>query len=158
MLRKQCSANVCLTKYLGQVRKIVSYSRRKMLRGPSGFKQSCSGTIPCHCHSQEIFQLENELVFNEAVIEERDQGIKEIQQQIGEVNDIFKDLAVMVHDQGIVIDDIDSNIESSHSVTVQANRQLVKASKTQRSNNSLSCLLIVIFAVALLIVIIVLAA
>jgi syntaxin 7 len=47
--------------------------------------------------------LDNEIVFNEAVIEERDQGIKEIQDQISEVNEIFKDLAVLVHDQGAMI-------------------------------------------------------
>ena len=47
--------------------------------------------------------LDNEIAFNEAIIEEREQGIQEIQQQIGEVNDIFKDLAVLVHEQGNMI-------------------------------------------------------
>ncbi|KAI8565261.1 hypothetical protein RHMOL_Rhmol03G0245200 [Rhododendron molle] len=53
---------------------------------------------------QEVVMLENEVVFNDAVIEEREQGILEIQQQIGEVNDIFKDLAVLVKEQGVMID------------------------------------------------------
>ena len=47
--------------------------------------------------------MDNEIVFNEAIIEEREQGIHEIQQQIGEVNEIFKDLAVLVHEQGSMI-------------------------------------------------------
>lgn len=47
--------------------------------------------------------MENEIVFNEAIIEEREQGIKEIQRQIGEVNEIFKDLAVLVREQGAMI-------------------------------------------------------
>ena len=47
--------------------------------------------------------MDNEIVFNEAIIEEREQGIQEIQQQIGEVNEIFKDLAVLVHEQGTII-------------------------------------------------------
>jgi hypothetical protein len=34
--------------------------------------------------------LENEMSYNEALIEERDQGITEIAQQIGEVNEIFQ--------------------------------------------------------------------
>jgi len=54
-------------------------------------------------HRQEVLFLDNEIAFNEAIIEERDQGIQEIQQQIGEVNEIFKDLAVLVHEQGTVI-------------------------------------------------------
>ncbi|KAM0945710.1 putative target SNARE coiled-coil domain, syntaxin domain, syntaxin/epimorphin [Dioscorea sansibarensis] len=107
---------------------------------------------------QEVLLLDNEIVFNEAIIEEREQGIQEIQQQIGEVNEIFKDLAVLVHDQGAMIDDIDSHIENSLAATAQAKTQLAKAAKTQKSNSSLTCLLLVIFGVVLLIVIIVLAA
>lgn len=107
---------------------------------------------------QEVLMLDNEIVFNEAIIEEREQGIQEIQQQIGEVNEIFKDLAVLVHEQGTMIDDIGSNIENSHAATAQAKSQLVKAAKTQRSNSSLTCLLLVIFGIVLLIVIIILAA
>lgn len=107
---------------------------------------------------QEVILIDNEIVFNDAIIDEREQGIQEIQNQIGEVNEIFKDLAVLVHDQGIVIDDIDTHIENSLASTAQAKIQLVKAAKTQKSNSSLVCLLLVIFGVILLIVIIVLAA
>ncbi|KAL0920692.1 hypothetical protein M5K25_009853 [Dendrobium thyrsiflorum] len=106
---------------------------------------------------QELILFDNEIVFNEAIIDEREQGIHEIQQQIGEVNDIFKDLAVLVHDQGVMIDDIDSHIENSLVSTAQAKTQLLRASKTQKSKSSLICLLLVIFGVILLIVIIVLA-
>ncbi|KAL7614547.1 hypothetical protein Lser_V15G04890 [Lactuca serriola] len=68
---------------------------------------------------QEVLLLDNEIAFNEAIIEER-----EIQNQIGEVNEIFKDLAVLVHEQGAMIDDIGSNIENSHAATAQARIQL----------------------------------
>ncbi|KAL7254538.1 hypothetical protein ACSBR1_008834 [Camellia fascicularis] len=107
---------------------------------------------------QEVVMLENESVFNEAIIEEREQGIKEIQQQIGEVSEIFKDLAVLVHEQGVMIDDISSNIDSSHARTAQATSHLAKASKTQKSNSSLTCLLLLIFGIILIIVIIVVVA
>jgi hypothetical protein len=86
---------------------------------------------------QELVFLDNEIVFNEAIIEERDQGIQEIQHQITEVNEIFKDLAVLVHDQGAMIDDIDSHIENAVVSTSQAKGQLSKAAKTQKSNSSL---------------------
>ncbi|CAG7891766.1 unnamed protein product [Brassica rapa] len=104
---------------------------------------------------QEVVFLDNEITFNEAIIEEREQGIREIQEQIGEVNEIFKDLAVLVNDQGVMIDDISSNIDNSQAATAQATIQLRKASKTQRANSSLTCLLILIFGIVLLIVIIV---
>ncbi|XWS58735.1 hypothetical protein CRYUN_Cryun08bG0059700 [Craigia yunnanensis] len=107
---------------------------------------------------QEVVLLDNEITFNEAIIEERDQGIKEIQQQISEVNDIFKDLAILVHEQGAMIDDIGSNIENSHSATVQATSHLKKAAKIQRANSSTRCLLLVIFGIILIIFIIVVVA
>ncbi|XP_022718598.1 syntaxin-22-like isoform X2 [Durio zibethinus] len=107
---------------------------------------------------QEVVLLDNEITFNEAIIEERDQGIKEIQQQIGEVNEIFKDLAVLVREQGAMIDDIGSNIENSHAATVQATSHLKKASKIQRANSSTRCLLLLIFGIILLIFIIVVVA
>lgn len=106
---------------------------------------------------QEFVQLENEVSFNEAIIEERDQGIKEIQNQISEVNEIFKDLAVLVNEQGIVIDDIGSNIETSYAATAEAKTQLVKASKSQKSRKCLSCWVpLAILAVVIIIVVIVL--
>ncbi|KAK6926175.1 Target SNARE coiled-coil homology domain [Dillenia turbinata] len=94
------------------------------------------GTTSFNCR-QEVVALENEIVYSEAIIEEREQGIQEIQVQIGEVNEMFNDLAVLVHDQGVVIDDISSNVERSHAATVEAKSQLLKASKTQKSNSSL---------------------
>lgn len=68
---------------------------------------------------QEVLLLDNEIVFNEAIIDEREQGIQEIQQQIGEVNEIFKDLAVLVHDQGVMIGrpyDFLQNVQRAHSL------------------------------------------
>ncbi|XP_024377265.1 syntaxin-22 [Physcomitrium patens] len=101
--------------------------------------------------SQDFIQLENETVFNEAVIEEREQGIREIHQQIGEVNEIFKDLAVLVHDQGYMIEDIDANVQGAEAATEQANRQLAKAAKSQKSGTTMTCLILVIVAMAVLV-------
>lgn len=50
-----------------------------------------------------MLQLESEIVFNEAIIEEREQSIQDIQQQIDEVNEVFKDLVTLVHAQGVII-------------------------------------------------------
>ncbi|KAL2529322.1 syntaxin [Forsythia ovata] len=85
---------------------------------------------------QEVLLLGNEISFNEAIIDERDQGIREIQDQIGEASEIFKDLAVLVHDQGVVIDDIHSNIDASSAATTQGRVQLSKASKSGKSKSS----------------------
>ncbi|XP_022750414.1 syntaxin-22-like isoform X2 [Durio zibethinus] len=86
---------------------------------------------------QEAVLLDNEIAFNEAMIEEREQGIREVEEQIGQVNEIFKDLAVLVHEQGMVVDDISSNIDSSSAATIETRVQLAKASKNVKSQTSL---------------------
>ncbi|GMI98133.1 ARABIDOPSIS THALIANA SYNTAXIN OF PLANTS 22, SYNTAXIN OF PLANTS 22, SHOOT GRAVITROPISM 3 [Hibiscus trionum] len=104
---------------------------------------------------QEVLLLDNEIGFNEAIIDEREQGIREVEEQIEQVNDIFKDLAVLVHDQGVVIDDISSNIESSSAATTQAKVQLAKASKSVKSRTSWCWWVLGILVLLLLIFIII---
>uniref|UniRef100_A0A5B7BAA8 Putative syntaxin-22 n=1 Tax=Davidia involucrata TaxID=16924 RepID=A0A5B7BAA8_DAVIN len=104
---------------------------------------------------QEVLLLGNEIAFNEAIIEEREQGIRDVQDQIGQVNEIFKDLAVLVHEQGIIIDDIQSNVESSSAVTTQARVQLSKASKSVKAKSSWCWWVLAIFVVVLVILLLV---
>lgn len=131
----------------------ISSSRSPELQISSSISPQ-SGSILLESKRQDDVQLEHDIVFNGAIIEEREQGIIEIQQQIGELNEMFKDLALLVHEQGNMLDDISSNIESSHDATAQASKQLTKASKIQQSNSSMSCLLLMIFGVILLIIIV----
>ncbi|KAM7273399.1 hypothetical protein ACFE04_028063 [Oxalis oulophora] len=130
-----------------------SYGAQEVMINPS--KSTQQQILLQESNRQDIVMMENELIFNEAIIEEREQGILEVQQQISEVNEIFKDLAVLVHEQGVMIDDIGSNIGNSHAATQQATTQLTKASKYQKSSSSLMCLLMVMFGIILLIVIVV---
>lgn len=48
-------------------------------------------------------QLENEREFNDALIHDREMGIKQIETAVMEVNEIFTDLASLVHEQGFMI-------------------------------------------------------
>ncbi|URE01526.1 SynN [Musa troglodytarum] len=148
------------TAYIPFVPQAVLPSRCYVSSGVDGSSDKTSEACSMLAESrrQEGLLLDTEFVFNEAIIEEREQGIQEIQQQISEVNEIFKDLAVLVHDQGAMIDDADSHTDYSLAATAQAKTRLTKASKTRKSNSSLTCLLLVIFGIVLLIVIIILAA
>lgn len=49
---------------------------------------------------QRLERLEADIAFNDAIIAEREEDIKEIEQTIGEVNEIFRDLASIVNEQG----------------------------------------------------------
>ncbi len=48
-------------------------------------------------------QIENEREFNDAMIQDREEGIQQIEATITEVNGIFTDLAQLVHEQGYMI-------------------------------------------------------
>ena len=56
--------------------------------------------MACLAHIRHKDQtLEDELQFNEEMIAEREEGIKDIESAIVEVNDIFRDLGTLVNDQ-----------------------------------------------------------
>nr|CAD1839011.1 unnamed protein product [Ananas comosus var. bracteatus] len=52
---------------------------------------------------QEVLTLDNEIASNDVVIEERDQGIREINYDVEQVNEIYKDLAILLLDQQATI-------------------------------------------------------
>jgi len=99
--------------------------------------------------------LQNELEYNENIIAEREEGIREIESTINEVNTIFRDLAELVNEQGEMIDNIENNISQTVVRTDQANQELTKASKYQKSaRNKMCCLLLIILIVAAILTII----
>ena len=101
----------------------------------------------------ELLQLDGEIEYNNALIAERDAGIAEIQSQIGEVNEIFQDLAVLVNEQGTMLDDIEQNIVRTSAKTRDARQELVKAETSQRAARSKLLWLLLIGVVILSIVI-----
>lgn len=103
---------------------------------------------------QEQLRVDGELEYNNLLIEEREQDIKEIQQQIGEVNEIFQDLAVLVHDQSDLVDDIEANIVTSHDHTRTANKELKVAAKHQRATRTRLCILTIVLVVAIAVLVI----
>ncbi|XP_042019998.1 syntaxin-22-like isoform X2 [Salvia splendens] len=105
---------------------------------------------------QEIRLLDNDVAFNEAVIEEREYGIEEIQGQVREVNEMFKDLAVLVNEQSRTVDDIEHGIEVSAVSTTQAKLQLSKASKSGNSKTSWCWWMLAIIVIIILVILLVL--
>lgn len=99
-------------------------------------------------------ELDNQIRQNDAIIEERDRGIHEIQSEIGEVNEIFADLAVLVQQQGGMIDDIEANVVAASARTGEAVVELRKAERHQRKSRGKLCVLMMIFGLVLLLIII----
>ena len=90
---------------------------------------------------QEQIEIEGEMEQNHVLLEEREQDIKEIQLQIGEVTEIFQDLAVLVSEQGEVVEDIEANIVSTYEKTSAAKSELKKAARHQKSTRYSLCII-----------------
>ncbi|MEE6523538.1 hypothetical protein FKM82_022490, partial [Ascaphus truei] len=70
------------------------------------------------------------------------------QADILDVNQIFKDLAVMIHDQGEMIDSIEANVESAEVHVERGTEQLQSASYYQKKSRKKICILMLALAIA----------
>ena len=66
-----------------------------------------------------------------------------------------QDMAVLVHDQGLQIDDIDANISTYELRTEEAAGEIVRADKYQRASRSKKCLLLTIVLVVVFVLVLV---
>ncbi|XP_062232871.1 syntaxin-22-like [Phragmites australis] len=107
--------------------------------------------------TQELVLLDNEITFNEALVQEREQEILKIQQEINEINEIVRDLAKLVHDQHETIDIVESNLETAAMETSKAHEQISEAVVTQQSSSSMKCLLLTVLGLFMFIVVVLLA-
>ena len=74
-------------------------------------------------------------------VHSRDQEIVKIAQSIEELGSIFKELAVLVIDQGTILDRIDYNMETVVESTRTGIQQLEKAEKSQKNARPLRCII-----------------
>lgn len=89
-------------------------------------------------------------------IDQRMREIAEIAQQVEELGQMFTDIAMMVHEQGSLLDRIDYNIESAdHSIT-EGKKNLEEVVKGEKGFSKRLCfllLLILIFGIVVIIVV-----
>lgn len=89
-------------------------------------------------------------------VQEREREILNISRSIVEVNQLFKDLASLVVDQGTVLDRIDYNIEQSSVKVKSALKSVKKAEQYQKKNRKMMvivCLAVTITVLVILLII-----
>lgn len=91
-------------------------------------------------------------------IRRKEEAVKQIESDMLDVNQIMKDLASIVYEQGDSVDSIEANIETASSNVESANRQLAKANQHQRRARKVKCCLISTGLFVLLVVIIIIVA
>ena len=90
------------------------------------------------------------------MIQKRDQDVAEIEETMVQINEIYKDLSVLVSDQGQVLDNIESNIAMADGDVHTGLLSLEKSSKYQRSSRRWMCIVLVILMIIIVILIAVL--
>ena len=78
-------------------------------------------------------QIYDEPGFGDALVQERKAEIENIQSSMVKINDIYNDLANLVDEQQVEIDDIEQNIVASHERTQAGIMQLHAATATQKT-------------------------
>ncbi|KAI8934383.1 hypothetical protein NX059_009119 [Plenodomus lindquistii] len=110
-----------------------------------------------HLQQQQQDQLrlanQDEVDFQESLIIERESEIRNIEQSVGELNELFRDVAHMVHEQGAQLDIIEENVEVTHDASRGAHVNLKQASNYQKSARSKACILLLIMSIVLVIII-----
>nr|XP_020442924.1 t-SNARE domain-containing protein 1-like [Monopterus albus] len=91
------------------------------------------------------------------VLHHREEALLQIERDMLDVNQIMKDLAHMVHEQGVTIDSIEDYIQTGSSNVESANQELAKANQYQRQLRKRKCYLLMVGAIVLLILIIIIA-
>ena len=89
-------------------------------------------------------------------IESRDQEISKIAQSIEELGTIFKELAVLVIDQGTILDRIDYNMEAVVESTKTGVTQLEKAERAQKNARPMKCIVCLVITIVILMIILIL--
>lgn len=105
--------------------------------------------------SQEQLRLasQDEVDFQDSLIVEREAEIRNIEQGVTELNELFRDVAHIVNEQGETLDVIAGHVENTRASTRGADIELRSAARYQRQARSKACCLLLIMAVILTIII-----
>ncbi|KAL6854156.1 t-snare, syntaxin [Trichoderma novae-zelandiae] len=103
---------------------------------------------------QQLSQLapQDEVDFQEALIIEREEEIRNIEQGVGDLNVLFKQVAQIVTEQGQQLITISDTVENIHESTRGADVETRQAARYQKAARNKGCCLLLIVAVILTIV------
>jgi len=105
--------------------------------------------------ASQFLQTDRDLDFSEALILEREQGIREIERSMNDVNEIYRDLASLIGQQANVLDDIESGMVNTAQRSEAAAKELKQAAASQKkARRTMACLAVALVLVGTLIVLI----
>jgi syntaxin 1B/2/3 len=85
-------------------------------------------------------------------IQERHDAVKDLENNLKELHQVFMDMAVLVEHQGEQLDDIESHVQRANSYVRGGTQQLQTARKLQRNSRKWTCYAIIILLIIILVV------
>ncbi|KAF9983513.1 hypothetical protein BGZ65_001701 [Modicella reniformis] len=96
---------------------------------------------------REILVLDGEVAFQESIIHEREIEIRKMEEGMGQVLDVMRELGTLVHEQRDGIDYLHDNIVQTRNRTQLAQQEVLKASEYQRRSREKLCYLLLITSI-----------
>ena len=114
--------------------------------------ESAAAPIDPRFNSQQTLQL----VMAEQMSEERSKAIEQVAESVGELAGIFKEIQVLVIDQGTILDRIDFNIEMAADKVSKATLEIDKANQYQKKSKAMLCIYLLLLLCCLMVIVLIL--
>ncbi|KAL0489692.1 hypothetical protein AKO1_011407 [Acrasis kona] len=93
---------------------------------------------------QQLNTVKNEIEFNELIIKEREEDFAKIEEQIVDINSIFRELNYMVSEQGEHLDLIEAQVEDAAIKVHTGGENLQTANETDKKGRNVMCIILVL--------------
>ncbi|KAI5298548.1 hypothetical protein KEM56_003959 [Ascosphaera pollenicola] len=143
-------------------RRALEKQRASATAARTAIEDEATQTTALEGHSPRLHQLQeqqshlanqDDVDFQESLIIEREAEIRNIEQSVGELNELFRDVAHIVHEQGGQLELISENVERTRDDTRGADVELRGASRYQKNARTKMCCLLLILAVIFVIIV-----
>jgi len=104
---------------------------------------------------EQAEQLENQRAYIDGVNLQREDEVEQLEKNVIMVNEMFHDLASIVKEQDVLIDNIDSNVTHALDDVEEGEKQIDKAAEYQKKSRSKMCCILAMVTIILLVVILV---
>ncbi|KAK9956870.1 hypothetical protein ABG768_014577 [Culter alburnus] len=134
--------------YVARVRASSRISAGDPDDGTGGFLSAFQSDTQAQTQRYEENITEEDL----QLIQERESAIRQLESDITGINEIFRDLGMMVHEQGDMIDSIEANVSNAEVYVESATQQLNSAAGYQTSFRKKIFILIIVLVVVAVVI------
>nr|XP_011422091.2 syntaxin-7 isoform X4 [Crassostrea gigas] len=103
---------------------------------------------PGFSQTRQVLQMEEDVDLD--MLHEREAAIKQLESDITDVNQIFKDLGMLVHEQGEMLDSIETTVESSQGHVESGQKQLLLASSYQTKSRRKTAYIVIVVVIVVI--------